>query len=472
MSKPEIDSPGKRPVLKSAVGLYQFSPRAIAQPTVEADIVQAIRLAAQRQLRVRAIGAMHSAVPLPATEGLCLVLDKYNKILSVEGNLVTVQSGIRLWQLNDVLAEHGLALPILGTIAQQTVAGAISTGTHGGSLEHTSLSGYVQAMRIVRADGSVVEIDRTDDEFNGVAIALGALGMISTVTFQCVPAFSLQTEVRTLPMTEFLAGFDEIHTQNQYVDIRYSPICDRAHLALINPTPELLRENGGWQPAQTPPLTQAVTDRFNKLAQRLFLTHRFNELQRWGIERYDQAIYTEAYGRSDFVLTHFDTTSTDLLDNEARNNLDPVADMEVAIPYDRACEALSRIRDHFHTTQRFPSMHIHLRCSAAEPFWLSPTCGQPICWIEFWEYPCTGKFFQEMIELLAPFNPRGHWGKQLPISVSPQLTLHPTQQYKNWRDFMQLRQRWDPQGMFSNPYLDRMMPCETDLLKPEIALQS
>ncbi len=445
-----LTSHSLRSSIKSAVGLYQFSPQMVARPKTEADIVQVVQYAGQQGLRVRAIGALHSAVPLPATEGICINLEDYNQVLSVEGHRVTVQSGIRLWQLNNFLADQGLALPTLGTIAQQSVAGAISTGTHGGSLHRTSLSGYVQAVGIVQANGKVVEVDRSETLFDAIAISLGALGIISTVTFQCVPAFSLQTKVVSVPVTELIETFDAIHQQNQFVDIRYSPITDRAHLALINPTAQPLAENRGWQPAQTHPWMQSLVDNINKVAQRLFLTHKFNWLQRWGIQRYDQHIYHPVCGRSDFVLTHFDITSTDLLANEARNDLDPVADMEVAIAYRHAGKAIAALRNYFQSTQEFPSMHIHLRTQAAESFWLSPTCGEPICWIEFWEYPRTGKFFQSMRGVLKPFSPRGHWGKQLPAS--------PVEQYDRWKDFTNLRRQWDSQGLFSNDYLDGIQP--------------
>lgn len=443
-------NPSSRPTITSAVGLYQFSPAKLFRPTCEAEIVRAVNWAVARGLRVKAIGALHSLIPLPATEGACLVLDEYDEVLDVTGHLVTVQSGMRLGQLNEHLADRGLALPTLGTIAQQSVAGAISTGTHGGSLHRASLSGYVQAMRIVRADGSVIEVDRDRDElFDAVAISLGALGIISTVTFRCVPAFSLQTEVRSFAMPDFLHRFDEIHRQHQYADMRYSPICDRVHAALMNPTLAPLSENGGWQPMPTNQLAQALGDRVNKLAQRLFQTHRVNWLQKWGFERYDRTVYATPYGRSDFVLTHFDATSTDLLANEERHHLEPVGDMEVAVDCDRAPAALAALRDYFQTTRQFPAMHVHIRTQAAEPFWLSPTCGHPICWIEFWEYPRTGKFLRTMTDLLAPFNPRGHWGKQLPTA--------PEGQYAKWTEFQALRQQWDPQGTFANAYLDEVL---------------
>lgn len=463
----EASNEQERPLIKSAVGLYEFSPQAIAQPKTEQDLLDIVQYAREKNLRVKAIGARHSAVPLPATEGLCVSLDQYKKVLQVDGLLVTVQSGIRLCELNDFLAQHGLALPVLGTIALQTVAGAISTGTHGGSLHHTSLSGYVEAMRIVRSDGTVAQIHKEDEEFGGVAIALGSLGLISTITFRCVPAFSLGTSVITLPMTSFLDRFDALNRQNQYVDIRYSPITDKAHLALINPTTEPLSENGGWEPPDNNAWVQGATNRINKLAQQLFLTHKFNWLQRWGLERYDRCIYTEAYGRSDFVLTHFDATSTDLLANEDRSNLDPVADMEVAVPYSKAVDAISVLRQHFQSTQRFPSMHIHIRCQAADSAWLSPTRGEDICWIEFWEYPCTGKFFAEMMALLEPFEPVGHWGKQLPgkhlLASSKSQRQHRLQhQYPQWDSFIQLRREWDPDGMFANDYLDDVLPLCRD----------
>ena len=89
----EIERREAQPLFKSAVGLYQFSPKAIAQPTTEAEIVQVIQFAAQHHLKVKAIGALHSAVPLPATDGLCIALDQYNQVLEINNNLVTVQSG-------------------------------------------------------------------------------------------------------------------------------------------------------------------------------------------------------------------------------------------------------------------------------------------------------------------------------------------------------------------------------------------
>lgn len=438
----------KRQIIKSAVSLYSFSPRTVAHPNTEAEILQIIQTAARQNLKVRTIGSLHSAAPIPATDGVCIVLDRYKNLVEIEGCLVTVRAGMKICELNEILAAHNLALPTMGTIAEQTVSGAISTGTHGGSLEHKSLSGYVRALRLIRADGSILQLDRSQDIFNAVAISMGLLGIISTITFQCVPAFSLQSQVISLPMDTFLQQFDVINQNNEYVDIRYSPIADNVQIVLINPTEEPLEENGGWHPVQMTPIKRKVTNSINKFAQRLFEKYRLNWLQKLCLEQYDRTIYSATFGRSDFVLTHFDATSTDITTNEV-TDFEPVGDMEIAIPYNLARAALNCIRNYFHKIQKYPTMHIHIRCTAADDFWLSPAYKQAVCWLEFWEYPHTGEFFARMIELLKPFDIRCHWGKQIFVDRA-----YLKQQYEKWHDFIRLREAWDSNGMFSNACLD------------------
>jgi hypothetical protein len=450
------------PVVHSAVSLYSFSPATIAHPSSEPEIVQIVQAAAQQNLKIRAIGSLHSLAPIPATDGVCIVLDRYNNVVSIEGNRVTVQAGMKLQELNQILAQHGLALPILGTIVLQTVAGAISTGTHGGSLHHQNLSSSVQALRLIRADGSVINLDRSQPLFKAAVISMGLLGIVSTVTFECVPAFSLQAEACSMPMETFLQQFDQIQQTNRYVDIRYSPITDTVQLALINPTVDPILENGGWHSTIKTKQQWKRADVINKLGLRLFNTHKLNWLQRWCLKQYEQTVYATPYGRSDFVLTYFDASSTDFiltcLDDTSNDQspdgeveqYDPVGDMEIAIPYSQAQAALMCLRNHFQKTRRYPSLHIHIRCTAADDFWLSPAYQQTVCWLEFWEYPRTGKFFREIVELLKPFRFRGHWGKEIPVE-----SAYLKQQYDKWTEFLELRQAWDPDRRFSNACLER-----------------
>ncbi len=439
--------PSKNHVFHSATFLYSFYPRAAVNPTTEEEIVQIIQEAAQQDLKVRAIGAIHSHASIPSTEGVCIVLDKYKNVVNIEGSLVTVQAGMKIWELNEILAKHNLALPILGATDEQTVSGAIATGTHGGSLYHKSISGYVHALRMIRADGSVLQVDCSQDIFNAIVVSMGLFGIISTVTFKCVPAFSLQSKTDAIPMDALLQRFDDINQNNKYVDIRYMPITDNAYVLSINPTGEALRENEGWHPAVETKIERRLKTFAFLLTLRLFNSSRWNWLYRWSAKQYEGTIYACPSGRSDFVFTHFEHTKYDPA---------PFANMEIAIPYSQARAALAVLRNHFQKTRKYPNTYVHLRCAAEEDFWLSPASKQAICWVDFWEYPYTGEFLQEMVELLKPFNFRCHWGKQILVDQE-----YLKKQYEKWHDFIQIRQEWDPKGMFSNPCLDKYFDLGT-----------
>ena len=142
---------------------------------------------------------------------------------------------MKLRDINDALADADRALQISGAIAEQTVSGAISTATHGGSIHYGSISDYVEALRIVRADGSVAEVRRGDDAFAAAAVSLGALGVISTVTLRCVPAFSLQGQKSVEHIDHVLANFDRLQHEHSYVDMLYSPLTGDVEVLTIDP---------------------------------------------------------------------------------------------------------------------------------------------------------------------------------------------------------------------------------------------
>jgi nucleoside-diphosphate-sugar epimerase len=438
--------PAKRHLFQSALSLYSFHPRAVVRPTTEEEIVQIIQVAAQQGLKVRAIGAMHSFDPISTTEDVCIVLDRYKNFVNIEGSLVTVQAGMRIKELNEILAKHNLALPSLGALDEQTVSGAISTGTHGGSVHHPSISGYVHRLRIIRADGSVLQVERSQEIFNATVISLGLLGIFSTVTFKCVPAFSLQSESCKLSMEALLERFEDIQQTNKYVDIKYTPIIDSAQVLSINSAVEVVWENEKWHPPVKSRIERWLNTFALKSMLRFFHSYKWNWLQQRVAKSYERKIYSCPAGQSDLVFIHVESKDYDPF---------PIPNMEIAIPYSQARNAISILRTHFQRTQQYPTMYLHIRCSAQDELWLSPSYRQAICWIDFWQYPYTSKFFQEMVELLKPFNFRCHWGKQILVERE-YLKL----QYEKWNDFVQLRHEWDPKGMFSNPVLDKFFSSE------------
>jgi FAD/FMN-containing dehydrogenase len=195
-------------------------------PTVE-DIAEAVKDAASAGLAVRALGSGHSFTPAAATPGAALDLSGWAGVISADTStgLVTVRSGTTIRALNAALDALGLAMPNLGDIDAQTIAGAISTGTHGTGARLGGIATTVAALELVLADGSVVSCsaDRRPDLFAAARVGLGALGVISTVTLRCVPAFTLAADERPMPFEEVTARFGEFAADNDHFEFYWFP---------------------------------------------------------------------------------------------------------------------------------------------------------------------------------------------------------------------------------------------------------
>ena len=160
-------------------------------------IADVLRSAAAAGRRVRPIGSGHSFSAIGRPEDVQLVLDRHAALLDVDGTgLVTVQAGMPLHRLNAELAARGWALTNLGDVDRQTVSGALSTGTHGTGAEFGGLATQVRALELVTAAGEVLRCSPTEhpDVFSAARVGLGALGELSTVTLQAVPAFARRAE--------------------------------------------------------------------------------------------------------------------------------------------------------------------------------------------------------------------------------------------------------------------------------------
>ena len=427
-------------------GKLPFEPAAIVHPSCEEELLEVVRIAAERKVKVRAIGSLHSLSPIPYTDGICVVLDRYNKLVKVNGQMATVQAGMKVKELNHALTAWQLALPVSGTITAQTVAGAISTGTHGGSLHHGSLSDYVESVTLIKADGTLVQVNRCDDAFSAVLLSMGLFGIFSTVTFRCVPAFHLESRSSVRKAAEVLEQFEQIHQENLYVDMLYFTVTDEFEILTINraelPT---LPSTVEADIHATKPAANAKTGYFLKifvLQMLAWVLRRGTPLQRYFTRFSIGGSYRPRKDRSDLVIAFGDR------DTGGRSP-GIIRDMEVAVPYQQARAAITAVRDHFRGTGRYPLLPIHIRCSARSELWLSPAYQQEICWLEFWQYPRTDKLLERIDELLGPFQYRFHWGKDTAADKA-----YISRQYERWEDFSALRAEWDPEGKFLNPYLE------------------
>lgn len=438
--------PDRRPARPSHDGHYRLRPAAGARPRSPAELQAVIRLAAAAGLQVKAAGSLHTFAALPETPGVEVRLDRMDRVLVVDGDRVTVEPGLTLAALNRVLAARGLALPNHGSYLGQTLAGALATATHGGSLRTGTLADAVEAVALVGADGELRRWRRGEAEFGGVVAALGLLGVMAEVTLRCVPAFHLRGEPRVLPWAEFLARFAELHREVEFLDVRWHPEAGLVEVLEIRrgaPVPGPAPEVPALRPAGPAWRRRLVSANFRLLLRALGLPGA-GPLRRAVARRWCGHGYAASAGPAEVVLAFSDLSQGEPF---------PIDDLEFAVPFARAPEALRALAAWFAGPGRPPRFFpVHLRASAAGEHWLAANHGQDVCWLEFWDYPGDPRWQAGLAAVLAPWAPRYHLGKTLPPDIVGE-QLHLPDRAR----FMALREALDPTGRFLNAEAGRRL---------------
>jgi FAD/FMN-containing dehydrogenase len=187
---------------------------------------------------VRPLGSGHSSSGLCATDGVLVSLERWSGVESVDptSGCVTVRAGSVLHDLGAGLLGHGLALENLGDIDRQTLAGALATGTHGTGRALGNLASRVRGLRLVTATGDVRTLDAAQPELAGARVSLGALGVVSAVTLQALPAYRLHERVRRISLAEVLATFASEAARHRHFECFYFPRHDFAEAKSLDPT--------------------------------------------------------------------------------------------------------------------------------------------------------------------------------------------------------------------------------------------
>lgn len=215
---------------------FYSRPELYIQPASIAEVRKVITLARTCRRRLVTVGSCHSPSDLTCTSSWMVNLDRMNRILSCDtaSGIVSVEAGIRLRDLGPALEERGLMLPNSGSVNEQSMAGVISTGTHGSSLRYGLLSDCVLSISIMLANGEVVKCDSNNNQelFRAALISLGALGIIVEITLQAVPAFNVAWHQSLHEMADILAHWDSpsLWRSAEYVRVWWMPYMKRAIL--------------------------------------------------------------------------------------------------------------------------------------------------------------------------------------------------------------------------------------------------
>lgn len=411
--------------LKNWAGNLEYSTSNVHYP----ETVDEVQKIVKKCSKLRALGSQHSFNTIADSAENQISLKGLKKVVALDkgANTVTVEAGIKYGELCQYLHENGYALHNLASLPHISVAGSCVTATHGSGVKNGNLATAVSAIEFVNAAGEVAVLSAKDGEqFYGAVVGLGALGIITKVTLDLLPAFNMQQVVyRNLPMKELENNFDTIvssgYSVSLFTDWKNKNINEVWIKSRLEP---------GTEPPDFAPEFYGA-----KLA-----TRNMHPIE-------DEAAVncTEQMGVAGpwyERIPHFKMGFKPSAGKELQS--------EYFIPIEHAYPALMAVEKlHEKIT---PHLFIsEIRTVAADNLWMSP-CYKKACvaihttWKQEWDTVIN--LLPLMEEQLAPFNPRPHWAKL--FTMSPSVLQS---RIEKLDDFKQLLNQHDPQGKFRNEFL-------------------
>ena len=404
------------------------------------ELAAAVAAAAGAGRKVSVAGSGHSFTEAAMTSGTMLHIEALRGVIDADpaSGLVEVGAGTVLADLNEELARMGLAMENLGDIDRQTIAGAVSTGTHGTGAKLRNISAQVVGMELVLGDGSVRRLgaDERPELLRAARVGIGALGAISAVTLRCVPAFTLDRVDRPEPREAVLDAFQERADAHDHFELFTFPYADNALVLEHNRTGEPPRPRGRGAAF------------FNDVV-----------LENWALEAlsatgkaFPRAIPTLARlaGRVASGSRTLDRSDR-VFANERRVRF---TEMEYGVPREHGPEAARRVIE-WVRSNRYPVFFpIEMRVAAGDDALLSPSHERDTAYIAVHQYRGMEwrPYFEAVEAIMAEYGGRPHWGKRHFLTAATFAERYPA-----WAEFQAARDELDPNRVFTNEYAERVL---------------
>lgn len=383
--------------------------------------------------QIRAVGAGHSFSALVKTDAVLINLDRFKGVVTFDEDQTqcTVQAGTRLYDLGEYLAPINQALPNQGDIDQQSLAGAISTGTHGTGIDLPCLSAFVEGFELLTADGELLQCDRQQNTeiFQAGRVALGSFGILTKITLQNRSRYKLKEQIRLCPLQEVFANIDQWKYQHRHIEFWAFLHSDQVMLKTLDETDEAIQPRQDAWPSEDALLTLC-----SELTRRLPATNPY--LQKL------LSVFVKPTCYVDWSNQIFPTP---------RNT--KFNEMEYQIPVEQGLQCLEEV---LHTLRKhqvpmfFP---IEFRYVKGDDIWLSPFYGRDSVSISIHQFH--KQDYHAVFDLVEPilqkYQGRPHWGKLHSMTAASLRDLYP-----KWDDFMALRQQLDPDQKWLNPHLKQL----------------
>ena len=427
------------PIWRNWAGNQRSRPAIIERPASESEVVAVVNRAVSNRHRVKVVGSGHSFTGIAVPDEVMIDLSKMNRIIDVdlELGLVTVQAGIVLSDLNAHLEAQGLSMPNLGDVTYQSLAGAVSTSTHGTGLHRTGLAAQIVSFRLVTAAGETLVCNKQQNEnvFHSGRVSLGALGVVTEVTLNVVPAFNLRAVEQPMRIDYVLDNFSRLIEENDFFEFYWVP---HTRWALTK------ANNVSTDPVDSP-------GRFRTWFNKMFLeNYAFGVLCRIG-RLFPQLIprlatMLPSSGRVEYVnISHRIFSSKRLV---------KFYEMEYSIALESLAPALREVMKMVDDRGYRISFPVEVRCTGSDDIPLSTSTGRRSAYIAVHMFKGSdyAEYFADVEAILRKYEGRPHWGKIHNLDATDISSLYP-----EYQRFIEVRNQLDPEGVFTNDYLRRVL---------------
>jgi len=413
----------------------QCNPKQWLYPSSVEEVQQIIQNCGQHKIRV--IGSGHSFTPLVACDDIIVSLDNLSGIINVDkvNKTVKVKAGTKLKLLGELLFQHQLAQENLGDINVQSIAGALSTGTHGTGLNFGTLSTQIVAIEMVNGNGEIINCSKNENSevFKAAQISLGALGIITALTLRVEDTYILEFYSRKERMEKVFEKLEEYNSSTRNFEFYWFPYTDIVQTKFSNKSTKNPVENqlGDW------------LDDFmeNKL---------FGFLSSFTVSS-PQLVKPLAKLSAALVSTSAKVNYSHNVYALPRTVL--FNEMEYNVPY----EAFETVKKECVRVFHQKKFNIHFptenRFVAADDIWLSPAHGRRSAYIAFHAFigQKFDDYFAAMEEICRYYGGRPHWGKMHTCSAQDLEKIYP-----KWNDFITIKNKMDERKVFETPYLKKI----------------
>jgi xylitol oxidase len=420
-----LTSWAQAPRLQNWAGNLTYSTDNVQYPKTIAEVQQIVK----KHPKLKVLGTKHCFNNIADSKDDLLSTKELNKVVSIDktAHTVTVEGGIKYGELAPYLHQQGFALHNLASLPHISVAGSITTATHGSGIKNGNLSSAVVGLEIVKADGVIVHLSKAADpeNLNAAVVGLGALGVITKVTLQIQPTYMMRQRVfLKLPMAQLKPNFEKIMSAGYSVSLFTDWQSDSINEVWIKSRIDTEKDHNQPEFYGAKAATKNLHPIIDHPAESC--TDQMGVPGPW-------------YER----LPHFKMGFTPSSGKELQS--------EYFVPLPNAVEAIEAVAKL--GKQIGPHLFItEIRAIAADDLWMSPCHNQTSITIHFTWKPETEavlKLLPIIEKQLAPFNARPHWGKV--FTMSPKVLKS---RYPNMNSFKKLVDQYDPTGKFRNEFLD------------------